>query len=219
MKIGTVLNLEVKDIETGETHEYHCKIIEKNDKFLIIDYPIHVKTKKTAFFSKGTYITATFMGKDQAVYKFSSQIAARIKLNIPALAITIPDNKNMKRIQRREYVRIETSLDIAVHSVDNQFHPFATVTFDISGGGLAVIVPTSTQLEIGQKTDIWLPLPMQNQEYHYVYGQTEIVLIRELNTRMNMVSLKFISISNSDRQKIVRFCFEKQREARQKELI
>ncbi|WP_337020382.1 flagellar brake protein [Oceanobacillus massiliensis] len=219
MKIGTVLNLEIREAKTGEIHEYHCKIVEKNKKYFMIDYPIHSKTKRTAHLKKGTFISVTFIGNDQAIYQFTSKIADKVKMNIPALAITIPENEDIKRIQRREYVRIETSVDIAVHSADKLFAPFTTVTSDISGGGMAIVVPKNIQLEINSKADVWLPLPMQNSEYHYVYGQTEIVLIREVNNRVNLVSLKFNSIGQADRQKIVRFCFEKQREARQKERI
>ncbi|MGJ9456834.1 flagellar brake protein [Oceanobacillus sp. CF4.6] len=219
MKIGKVLNLEVRDSRTGIVHEYYCKIIEKNKNYLMIDYPIHAQTKKTAFFPIGTLLSASFIGNDQAVYQFSSEIAARIKMNIPALAIHIPDQTDIKRIQRREYVRIETTVDVAVHSKDNQFPPFVTLTSDISGGGLAIITEKNIELEIGLKADLWLPLQMQNAEYYYIYGQAEIVYIRDMNSRVNLISLKFISISKQDRQRIVRFCFEKQREARQKELI
>ncbi|WP_067725420.1 flagellar brake protein [Oceanobacillus damuensis] len=219
MEIGTVLNIEVKEAETGEINEYHCKIIEKNKNYLIIDYPIHTETKKTAFFPKGTSLSASFIGNDQAIYRFSTEIAAKFKLNIPALAIDIPDNKDVKRIQRREYVRIETAVDIAAHSVDNQFSPFTTVTSDISGGGLSIIAPSNIHLETGFRTDMWIALQTQSQEILYVYGQTEIVYIREVSSRTNLVSCKFISITTQDRQKIVKFCFEKQREARQKELI
>lgn len=88
MEIGTVLNLELE--ESGRNHICYCKIIEKNDKYLIIDYPIDEKTKKTKILPRKKLFKVTFVGKDNVVYQFTSEIVAKVKLNIPALAIRIP---------------------------------------------------------------------------------------------------------------------------------
>ncbi|WP_087971550.1 flagellar brake protein [Oceanobacillus rekensis] len=219
MEVGKVLNLEIKDSRNGNLQQYYCKLIEKNNDYLVIDYPIHTKTKRTSFFPIGTKISVSFIGDDQAVYQFQSKIATRIKLNIPALAINIPEQEDIKRIQRREYVRIESAIDVAIHSTDDLFPPFVTLTSDISGGGLAIISEKGIQMKIESKVDLWLPLQMQNSEFHYIYSQAEVVYIKNLNSRVDLVSLKFISISKQDRQNIIKFCFEKQRESRQKELL
>jgi len=219
MKIGTVLQLEMKDRKSGQLQKYHCKIIEKNENYFIIDYPIHTVTKKTAFFTNGTLLTVTYLENDKVVYQFPTEIIGKVKLNIPALAIKKPDDNYIERVQRREYVRIDTTLDIAVHSVNHLFSPFVTITTDLSGGGMAIIATKNISLEIGYKADIWLPLQRQNNDYHYINGQTEIVSIREANNKNNLISLKFISINAQDRQQIIWYCFEKQRESLQKELI
>lgn len=219
MEVGIVLNLEIKDSQTGNINQYYCKLIEKNNDYMIIDYPIHTKTKRTSFFSIGTIVLVSYIGDDHAVYQFHSKINARLKMNIPALAINKPEQKDMERIQRREYVRIETAVDIAAHSTDNLFPPLVTLTSDISGGGLSFISEKSINMKIESKVDVWLPLQLQNKEFHYIYSQAEIVYIKEMNSRVNLVSLKFTTISKQDRQNIIRFCFEKQRESRQKELL
>ncbi|MDO6450704.1 flagellar brake domain-containing protein [Oceanobacillus profundus] len=216
MEIGTLLNLELK--ESGKQYTYYCKIIEKNDNYLIIDYPIDEKTRKTKILPKRRLFKVKFVGKDQVVYQFTSEIVAKVNLNIPALAIKSPSPDKVERIQRREYVRVETAVDIAIHSTNHQFEPFVTVTSDISGGGLAVLVPKHISLEIGTIVDAWFALQMNDNQFYYIYARSEVVLNREANSRINLISLKFHTITKPNRQLIVRFCFDKQREAKKKEL-
>lgn len=47
MKIGKSLNLEINKPGADETERYECKIIEKTDELLFVDYPIYTKTRKS----------------------------------------------------------------------------------------------------------------------------------------------------------------------------
>lgn len=137
---------------------------------------------------------------------------------MPALAIKLPNKSKFKRIQRREFVRIDTAVDAAIHSPGNDFLPFVSVTSDISGGGMSVIVPKDNTLQLGQTVDLWLSLPMHSKKQKYIYSQAEIVFIKEASSSVVTASLKFISISRQNQQHIVSFVFQKQRELRMKEL-
>ncbi|PAV29514.1 hypothetical protein CIL05_11655 [Virgibacillus profundi] len=218
MKIGTLLNLKLKDPHTGVIDKYRSKIIEKNEHYLFIDYPINEQTRKTAFLPKGTIFSAAFAETDKAIYQFRSEIVAKVKLNVPALAIKLPDKSKIQRIQRREFVRIDAAVDVAIHSSEYRFPPFATVTSDISGGGLSIIVPKGIDLDTGLTVDVWLALPFNSGKYEYVYTQAEIVFIKTINHSIVTASLKFISVTKKAQQIVISYCFEKQREARKKEL-
>ena len=215
MNIGRLLTLEYKK-PGQELEEYHCKIIEKNEQNLIIDYPIHKNTKKTAFFPVGTFFSVSYVGDDNAAYQFRTKIATRIKLNVPAIAITLPKKEDIKRIQRREFVRVNATVDIAVHSPEQSFKPFTTVTSDISGGGLSVVMPNRKELEMGEILDIWLVLNFKTGEFHYPKTEAQVVFNNNRNN-VQTSSVKFLSINQKDQQMIVRYSFEKQREARKKE--
>ncbi|SDQ54079.1 flagellar brake protein [Virgibacillus salinus] len=216
MKIGTLLNLELKQDQTGEVLKYRCKVVEKNEDYLYIDYPIEIKTNKTAFLHKGSRLSVEYVGKDQSVYKFHTEIIARVKLNVPALIIDFPRKDNIKRIQRREYVRIETAIDIAFHGSKDSF---TTVTSDISGGGLSIIVPNGKTIVEKEEASVWIVLQMHSGEFQYVTALTEVIRVKESESTASIASLKFISVTKPVRQNIVRYCFEKQREARKKELL
>ncbi|MFC4557402.1 flagellar brake protein [Virgibacillus kekensis] len=216
MKIGTLLSLEIKDREKGEIVRFRCKVAEKNEHYLFIDHPIEVKTNKSVFLPEGTHLIASYVGKDQSVYQFHTKIAAQIKMNVPVLAIHIPNKDKIKRIQRREYVRVETAVDVAIHSVELSF---TTVTSDISGGGMAIIIPSNKLIEAEDEMDICLVLPLDSGDYQYVNALAEVVRVKEDKSSARIASMKFTKISKYARQGIIRYCFERQREARNKELL
>lgn len=216
MKIGTLLTLEIQQPETKEVKMFRCKIVEKNEQYLFIDLPIEIKTNKSTIILEGTHFSATYLEMDQSVYKFYSEIAEKVKLNVPTLAIHLPDKSNMKRIQRREYVRIETAVDVAIHGSHS---PFTTVTSDISGGGMSVIIPAGMTVVEKEEADVWIVLQMDSGDYQYVSATVEVIRVKQDNTIAKTASLKFVSIAKLAQQSIIRYCFEKQREARNKELF
>lgn len=220
MDIGTLLTLFVTDKKTNKNTKYRCKIIDKNGHYLFVDYPVNDKTKRTALLAKGTYMKASYIGNDQSVYSFTTKVIAKVNVTIPALAISIPEKKDVNRIQRRAYVRIATTVDVSIHFTEEcAKHPFATVTSDISGGGMSIILPTTKNLNERDSIDIWMVLQMQNGEYHYIYSQSTVVRVITNKHKIHIASIKFETISKHDQQKVIRFCFEKQRESRTKELM
>lgn len=218
MEIGKKLNLLIKNSENNEMTEYRCTIIGKDHNFLYIDHPINMNTQRTSFFPNGTILLATYIDKDKNLYQFHTKIQKRVTLTIPGLAIDIPDKTKLQQIQRREYVRTMTAVDIAIHPTDQSFSPFTTVTNDISGGGISVVIPPKVQLKESQKVLLWMVLHM-NSEIKYTQLQGEIIDIDHSENNFQTASIKYISITNQTRQTIIQFGFEKQRKARNKELI
>lgn len=219
MKIGDFLTLEAYSEDHKQLEKYRCKVLDKDDKYLYIDYPVHLKTKRTTTsFRVGTRMKAEYLGEDQSVYRFKTEVKKRKKGTIPTLALDIPESDEIERIQRREYVRIETAVDVALHSVNDKFPTFTTVSVDLSGGGLSVIVPKDIHIHDGEEAIVHLVLPMQSGTYNYLEVKGEVVrLIQNMNSA-NTASIKLKSLDELDKQIIIRFCFEKQREARQKEM-
>lgn len=216
MNVGTNLTLEYKQ-PGKELERYSCKIIDRTDEELIIDYPIHTTTKKTVFFSVGSTFSASYTSNDNAVIQFRTEIIRKVKLNIPGIAITLPEMEEMKRIQRREFVRIDATLDVAVHSRNRTFEPFTTMTTDISGGGLSLITSDNSPFNLGDVLDLWLVLYNKTGKYQYVYSAAKIVFI-QTRDKIHTLSVKFVSIDPKEQQRIIGYCFDKQREARKKEL-
>lgn len=217
IKIGDSLTLELKNRDKIE--KYKCKLVERKGQQLYIDYPINVGTNKTAFFIDGTQIKCSFVKKDGTVYSFEAEVVGRIKQNIPMMILSYPGDELLMKIQRRQYVRIETPVDVAVHPNNFEFKPFVTVTDDISAGGAALIVSKDLKFEIGFTVTTWMVFPMKNGEYHYFYFHAKVVRIIPLDERRNKVSLEFKDVDSHQRQILLRFCFDRQVALKKKGLL
>lgn len=215
--IGDIITLELKNAEQKE--KYKCRLVDRKENEFYIDYPLSIDTNRTVFLLDGTQLNATFVGQDgTSVYLFETEIKGRIKKNIPMLVMSYPGDECLIKIQRRQYVRIETAVDIAIHPLDFEFQPFTAITDDVSAGGVSFLIPTDSALKQGMKVQIWLVLVVQNGEYHYLKLQGKIARIIDFNETRNKVSLQFHDITSQERQLLLRFCFDRQLEIRRKGL-
>ncbi|SFK01032.1 c-di-GMP-binding flagellar brake protein YcgR, contains PilZNR and PilZ domains [Halobacillus dabanensis] len=216
LKVGTPLTLELHKPEEEESHRYKCKLVDYDLNNIYIDYPIHMETGRTGFFLEGTQFHASFVGRDQSVYWFKTKVVARKKMNIPVIALPFPGMDELRRIQRRKYVRVEASVDVAV---EGEHAAFPTVTQDISGGGLMILQPAGDLLIQGEIIQLTVVVPMNSGDTHYREMTGKVIRTIEANeTQPARVSVEFIEIPEKDRQLIIRYCFEQQMQSRMKAL-
>lgn len=208
IKIGDAIILELMYSDRFE--RYRCKLVEQKDHYIYIDYPINTNTNKTVFLHDGTKFKGSFVAQDGSVYMFETEVLGRVKQNIPMLVLTYPGDSQLIKIQRRQYVRIETDIDIAVHPNNSEFKPFTTITEDVSAGGAAIVTPTSLNLDPGMSITCWIVLSLQNGEYHYIKLDSKVIRTVPINEMKNKVSLQFQEISPQNRQLLLRFCFDRQ---------
>lgn len=219
MRVGETLHLIMRKDEVDDEVNLRCNIIGLDESSLFIDYPINEDTSTTEFIPNGTILTAIYIDSDNVPLHFPTKVTHRIKLTVPVLAINIPVEEEIKRIQRREFVRVKTAIDIAVHSDMKEFTPFSTITFDLSGGGISVLLPKGISLAEKSKLLLWMVLPNKTEGNEYLKIKGEMIREREteVESKIKKASIRFISLPRTEQQKIVRFCFEKQLEARAKE--
>ncbi|MBO8154936.1 MAG: flagellar brake domain-containing protein [Bacillaceae bacterium] len=218
--IGATLTLELTRSDEEEKETYRCKLVELRGDKMYIDYPVNEKTGKTSIFFEGTRFKVSFVGKDDSVYVFHTELLGRIKLrNIPALILYYPGKDHLMKIQRREYVRIKANLDVALHDLKNERPPMITRTLDISGGGIATLAPKRLAYKPDEELDTWIVLPFKQSEYAYIHARTMLIRhIKGNSESPDKLTFKFSEIYERDRQKIIQYCFEKQLEARRKGL-
>nr|WP_106784658.1 flagellar brake domain-containing protein [Lysinibacillus timonensis] len=212
LKIGTALTLE--PIPAADRFEkFHCKVVEYNERLVFIDYPINTLTKKTAFLTDGSQFRASFTADDNNSYAFNTEVVGRKVANIPMIVLSLPPNEEILKIQRREFVRVNTSVDVAVE-YDHQFYQFTTE--DISAGGLALILPTPAQFQEKDHINLTIVLPFTDGEIRYVKTEALVVRVFE-RQKIWLASIQFIEMGDLEKQLIVRYCFEQQLLLRRKE--
>lgn len=208
LNIGDVLRLETKD---QNSEKLKCKLVERRGNQLYIDYPINESTGRSAFLMIGTELTASFIDKSQHAFLFHTEVTGRVKENIPMISLTYPGDAQLIRIQRREFVRIDTSLDVAIHPKNNEFQPFTAVTTDISAGGAALLIQKTTKLKEGQELTIWFTLPFQNETIEYIKIHAKIIrFIPAENDLFLKAPLQFLNMDEATQQTLIRFSFQQQ---------
>jgi c-di-GMP-binding flagellar brake protein YcgR len=217
--IGSTIFLELQEIKEFEkkTIRFRCRLVDRTDSIYVIDYPINEETKKPSFFFDGTEFRASFIAGDDAVYAFDTEIIGRRKGNIPVLLLKDPGKENYIRIQRRNYVRVETAVDVAIHPLVHEFAPFTSVTIDLSGGGCSILIPHDMVLPEKGELNLWLVLHMQSGDIVYVKAYCKIVRVFKPRQDSRLrASLQFLDVDERDQQKIIRYCFERQLALRRK---
>ena len=212
IKIGTLLQLEPTYSQRVE--EFRCKIVEQKENIIYIDYPINVLTKKTAFLIDGSEFRATFNTEDRQSFVFNTQVIGRKSGNIPMIMLSCPEDTEFIKIQRREYVRVETPVDVALQFGE---YKYQFVAEDISAGGLALLLTGAVAFKDGDDVELTIVLPFSNGDINYVMTKATVVRIFERDD-IKIATIRFTDTDEMDQQHIVRFCFERQLITRRKEL-
>ncbi|WP_107942397.1 flagellar brake domain-containing protein [Metasolibacillus sp. FSL H7-0170] len=211
LKIGTMLMLE--PMYTERMEKFRCKVVEKDDDLIYVDYPINDFTKKTAFLLDGAQFHAVFYTEGNS-YSFTTKVMGRKNDRIPMVMLSCPPANEFTKIQRREFVRIETPIDVAVE-YDGTFYQF--IAQDISAGGLSLRLTQPTNFKENDTVQLTVVLPFVNGEIKYVQTDARVVRIYEENG-MQIASMQLTDTDDVDKQHIVRLCFERQLLQRKKEL-
>lgn len=211
MKIGATLYMQRKE------DQYRSRIIEMNDDQFFIDLPVNMKTNRTSEIDEGTLLQVSFIDDDSGIYKFESVITGRKLGRVPMLILNRPEENQLVRMQRREFLRMDSEIDIAVHPKAERFHAFTTTSVDLSGGGLAIRLPKHHGLKENMEVYCWLVLFKHSGDSDYLFLPCKVHRIfQPEQTRNEMASLGFVSIHEKERQKVIRFCYEKQLELKKK---
>jgi c-di-GMP-binding flagellar brake protein YcgR len=207
LKVGESLYLERRgNIE--EIERYKTVIVGMNEKEILVEIPINEKTKKFGYFNSGTTFEAIYYAAGK-VYLFQTNLVDRMQDKVPLLILAFPGKNNMQVIQRRQHVRVEANLDIALHPLEREFSAFSSITLDISGGGCAVHIPSTNQLKEGQDVQLWIVVPLEDRKLHYVNVKATLIRLFEVKGQTR-ASFRFLTLSNSDRMQIIRFCFQRE---------
>lgn len=218
IKEGMLLRLEPFAEEMAE--KFNCKVVERESDRLFVSYPIHEETGKTTFMLDGTQLSASFIGKDNVIYFFQSEVIGRTKKTFPVIALRYPGDHRVLRIQRRQYVRVPASVSAAIHPIGGEFSPFVTRTEDISAGGVAVFINQYMDVKHNQVVKIWLTLPMQSNELFYLELQARVVrAVNPEEAKLGKLSLQFLDIDDRKKEQVTRFVFEQQLELKRKGLL
>lgn len=152
------------------------------------------------------------------VYDFQSIILGRKIDNIPIIMVSIP--KKIKKIQRRDYVRITFVNNIKYWHIIEQNVDDALkgkldapinkgIIIDISGGGAKIIMNSNVKYN----DFIMIEIPVENNNIRVI---SRVVRVGKDDMGRNVVGLYFEYVNGSLREKLINFVFKIMRIQRSK---
>lgn len=214
MKIKLGTNLILEPTFTDKAEKYRCKVVDLDEQFIYVDYPIDTNTNRTAFFIDGAQLRASYVEESKSAFAFQTEVLGKRNGQIPMIKLLYPGDSEIIKIQRRDFVRVTTALDISIQFEDEKYQ---FVTDDLSAGGTAVILNREVRFKEGDEISLLIPLAFNNGDIKYVTTTAAVVRIWERG-QQHIASLQFTDTDDLDKQQIVRFCFERQLSLRKREM-
>lgn len=215
LKIGHVLLLE--DVNQKEGDTYKCKVVDLDADTIWIDLPKSMIIERTKLLKTSTKLTAQVITEENNVYLFHTEVLGKANKEIPMLCLHNPGKEEMKKIQRRQFVRIETAIDLSFYFPQSQLR-FASISKNFSAGGCAVLLPDGILLKEEEVGEGIFVLPMQDGSYHYLQLPFVVKRIWKKDN-LTFASVQFSDVGEYDERHITRFCFERQLAFRKKGLL
>ncbi|NMO96952.1 flagellar brake protein [Paenibacillus lemnae] len=208
-KINDVLFIQ---IDSGDEKEskvlYKSRIAEMEEQAMYIEVPFEEGTGRLKKLHMGDELSLHFITEGGVKNFFNSYVLGFHDDVIRQIRIRRPEPEAISKIQRRSFLRVQADLEIAVQTKAGR--QFVTKTEDVGGGGVSFYAEEHQEVTEGETLSCWLLIPYKNGTLEHVPFEGEVVRVKALNGTRSMIMLKLSQISDMERQKLIRYCFERQ---------
>ncbi|MFB0635099.1 flagellar brake protein [Bacillus rugosus] len=207
-------NVLLEYIEENELKKAKSKAVSVEDNELLIAYPVDIVTGRTVILHNDMEVMVEFVGKDEVPYRFTSHIKGKVKDKLQIICLEVPPRDKMKRIQRRQYVRSDAVLDVHIQPTNKD--EFRTLSYNISAGGIAVILADGISFQSGESLRLIISL---SEEENTCQIETEAVVRRifdDPKSGKRKMTLEYTGIAASDQQFLLQYCIRRQLNKRRK---
>ncbi|MGG1241378.1 flagellar brake domain-containing protein [Bacillus cabrialesii] len=208
-------NVLLEYIEENELKKAKSKAVSIENNELLIAYPVDIVTGRTVILHNDMEVTVEFVGKDEVPYRFTSRIKGKVKDKLQMICLEVPPREKMKRIQRRQYVRTDAVLDVQIQPVNKE--GFRTLSYNISAGGIAVILAEGRSFQSGESLRLIISLSAEEENTRQI--ETEAVVRRIFDDPKSgkcKMTLEYTGIAASDQQFLLQYCIRRQLKKRRK---
>ncbi|WP_166239308.1 flagellar brake protein [Paenibacillus turpanensis] len=208
-KINSLLFLQIASYDEEEAkQEYKSRIADVDSEYFYIEVPIHEKTGRMKRLVRGDQISAYYMLDGGVKHYFQTDVIGMKEDAIKLFIIRKPDPESITKIQRRSYLRVPANLEIALNLKEHL--QFIGVTEDVGGGGVSFVCEGHLPIKEGDKLSSWLLIPFKSGAIDHANFGLEVVRSKKLDNGKQLVMCRYGEISETERQRIVKFCFERQ---------
>lgn len=214
LRINQLIHIEYTD-ERGFSNRYPSRIECIDSKQISLASPI--KDNKTMYIPNGESINVWFWD-NEAIYTFKTIVVNNVLEGIPQIIVN--GAEKVERVQKREYVRVSMHIDVNMFYTDedSNIQNIWCNSRDISGGGIMLVITKA--IKLNSDSMVFLEFYVDEQK---IRTAVEIVWndweIDSEGIERNIIGLKFVTISDNDRQLIIKKVYLKQIELRRKGLL
>ncbi|MDQ7055187.1 MAG: PilZ domain-containing protein [Persephonella sp.] len=195
---------------TYQDKTFHVSLYDKDEKFmywLLIDIPNPPDLKDKT-------VKIQFLRRDDAIYVMEGNVAEVITEGEKRI-LKIPHHSELKRIQRRQYARIEVDMPVSVGKISENSSEVKWLegnAKDISAGGMKICIPASqrTRFNLSVGTEIWLNFSLDGKKFQL---KGTVVNLLERKTTV-CYGIKFNNIKNKEETHIINFVKKQQQKMR-----
>jgi c-di-GMP-binding flagellar brake protein YcgR len=214
-KINQVLFLQVNSIDEEESKiEYKSRIADMTDTSITMEVPINEKSGRLKRLYYGDELNVYYLTEGGVKNYFNTSVIGLTEDTIRLVVIKKPDPESITRVQRRNFLRVPAELEIAVKYTEQL--QFVALTEDVGGGGISFMCDGYIPLSNSAVVSCWLLVPYKNGSIENLPFKAEIVRVKLLETGKQLAMTRFIEITDRDRQKLIRYCFERQMDFRKR---
>lgn len=214
-KVNQILHMQMNSIDDEESKiEYKSRIADVTEKSIIIEIPLNEKTGRLKKLYQGDEISAHFLGQGGVKHYFTTEVTAFTEDVIRLVELRLPELSAITQVQRRNFLRVLAELEIAV-KLNDQIQ-FVGLTDDVGGGGISFICDGHIPIGMNAIISCWVLAPFKNGTIEHIPFTAEVVRVKSTDTGRQLVMIRFADIADRERQKLIRFCFERQMDFRKR---
>ncbi|MDB5053792.1 MAG: glycosyl transferase [Bacilli bacterium] len=214
-KVNQVLFMQVNSIDEEEAkEELKSRISDVLEEHILMEIPMRVKSGKIKRLYAGDELSAYYVTEGGVKNYFITSVLGFREDVVKLVVIKKPELEAITKVQRRNFLRVPAELEIAVKV--SEHIQFMGLTDDVGGGGISFLCEKHMPIQVNNMASCWLLVPFKNGKVDHVPFKAEMVRVKPTEDDSLLVMLRFIEISDRDRQKIIRYCFERQLDFRKK---
>lgn len=198
--------LPVQDPESAPT--LRSRVADMDDQLIWLEIPLDEKSRRYHRPQSGEQFRMFYFTQDGVKHSFEANVVGVKKDVVNLFSVRRPSPEQITREQRRSFLRVEAQLELAVRIGDKV--RFTAITDDVGGGGLSFRTDRKWPLVAGGALSCWLLLSYRNGNLGHAKFDGEIVRVMPVEPDRHLVMMRFMDIQDSEQQKIIRFCFERQ---------
>jgi c-di-GMP-binding flagellar brake protein YcgR len=167
----------------------------------------------------GETVRVEYAVKNLARLAFPARVVGLEDLGVALVRVAIPDKSQIERFQQRDFVRLDVNLPLLFYIIataDHAVRPggaFRSHTRDLSGNGAQILCPEPYPL--GSQLDLHLEIGERT-----VHAIGEVIRhVQQISQREFWVGVRFVGMSERDRDVIIRYIFGEMRDRRRKGLL